>query len=609
MSTGSRFVLPYATVADVNGVPITGAQLAFYVTGTSTPANTYQDQGLTTPNTNPVVSGTNGFAVGTFGNIFLDPTVIYKAVLEDSLGNVLWTADPLATSGASSGLIVTVANVSALRALTSVPGNVIQLLGYSTFADGGEGIFLYDSSDNTSADNGGTIFVDAVGHRYYRSFEAGDFNALWFGVVGDGATDNSTAVQNAVNAAAGNQISFPVGRFCFHGITSAVPVNIQGAGMGAGPGSAEQSNPNMTQFLINSSTSDLFTITSNYPSIFRDFHVGVLGANQPMTSGVGIHLIGAGGATVSNPKINNVAFSAVYNPIRILRPAWPEISGCYFDTWLNNGLYFETSSGIEGSGGFINDNFFFGTSSTTSPAIYSEVGYTIIQSNEILGGNACVQFNIKNYSAGFIKIADNTIEDFGTSGVSISSGDGSTAAMVMIQDNEFSVNANVDTTSISINEYVASPAWITDIVITGNISRNTSAAGAKHIWVQAGKNVVVSDNIIDELGTNSGIIGVQITGNTTNAGLIAPIQVLDNTFIGDVSSRYQFTNAANIVVRDLVGLTYANLPSYAGVGSLLYVTDGQCTSATNPVVIGGGSGCTAARVRTNWYSQQYGVTG
>lgn len=91
---GARFVLPYQTVVDANGVPIPGAQLFFYASGTSTPINTYSDAALTVPNTNPVVAN----AAGVFPNIFMLP-VYYKVVLTDSLGDQIWTADPVFSSG------------------------------------------------------------------------------------------------------------------------------------------------------------------------------------------------------------------------------------------------------------------------------------------------------------------------------------------------------------------------------------------------------------------------------------------------------------------------------------------------------------------------------
>jgi hypothetical protein len=97
---GPRFVLPYQTVVDANGVPIPGAMLYFYSSGTNTPLNTYSDPLLTVPNANPLSAS----SAGVFPNIFMNGN--YKIVLTDSLGNQIWTADPVSSAG-SSGVPIT----------------------------------------------------------------------------------------------------------------------------------------------------------------------------------------------------------------------------------------------------------------------------------------------------------------------------------------------------------------------------------------------------------------------------------------------------------------------------------------------------------------------
>jgi hypothetical protein len=87
----NRFVFPYQTAIDDVGVPLPGALLYFYASGTSTPLDTYNNGNLTPPaNTNPVEAD----ASGTFGNIFLQ-NLEYKVVLKTSAGDEVWTADPV----------------------------------------------------------------------------------------------------------------------------------------------------------------------------------------------------------------------------------------------------------------------------------------------------------------------------------------------------------------------------------------------------------------------------------------------------------------------------------------------------------------------------------
>jgi hypothetical protein len=82
-----------------NGASYPAAKLYFYITGTTTPKDTYSDSGLVTPNANPVVADGNGL----FGSIYL-AAGDYKVILQDSSSNVLWTVDPLSGLGAADTL-------------------------------------------------------------------------------------------------------------------------------------------------------------------------------------------------------------------------------------------------------------------------------------------------------------------------------------------------------------------------------------------------------------------------------------------------------------------------------------------------------------------------
>lgn len=71
-----------------NGQFLVGGQLFTYMGGTTTPQATFVDSTQTTQNTNPIILNAMGQA-----KIWLDPTKIYKYVLQDSAGNLQWTID------------------------------------------------------------------------------------------------------------------------------------------------------------------------------------------------------------------------------------------------------------------------------------------------------------------------------------------------------------------------------------------------------------------------------------------------------------------------------------------------------------------------------------
>ena len=117
---GPRFVLPYQTVIDSGGVPLPGALLYFYSSGTNIPLNTYSDPLLTIPNSNPVVAN----SAGVFPNIFLLGN--YKVILQNSALQQIWAADPV--SGISSG-----GGISGVTSIGNFSGdNTIAIAGTGT---------------------------------------------------------------------------------------------------------------------------------------------------------------------------------------------------------------------------------------------------------------------------------------------------------------------------------------------------------------------------------------------------------------------------------------------------------------------------------------------
>ncbi|MBB6501272.1 right-handed parallel beta-helix repeat-containing protein [Pedobacter cryoconitis] len=76
-----------------------------------------------------------------------------------------------------------------------------------------KGIWYYDSADTTSADNTGTILVSLDGKRFKRA-HGNEVLVTWFGALGDGINDDTVAIQNAINYAAGKfSVRIPKGTF------------------------------------------------------------------------------------------------------------------------------------------------------------------------------------------------------------------------------------------------------------------------------------------------------------------------------------------------------------------------------------------------------------
>lgn len=142
------FLLPCSVfrATDSAGVPLSGALLQFYETGTTTPTPVYTDATLGTPLSNPVVSD----SAGLFVPIFYDPAVTYRMVLKTSANVVIQNVDP-----------VIAPHVPADGSITSsmlVADAVVTNLGYTPLNQTG------DTATDLRVNFGATLFADNAGY-------------------------------------------------------------------------------------------------------------------------------------------------------------------------------------------------------------------------------------------------------------------------------------------------------------------------------------------------------------------------------------------------------------------------------------------------------------
>ncbi len=137
-----------------------------------------------------VVDGANG---ANTGNLYICAIANTSAVWVSDLAAGDWSlALNVANIIAEVDQIglVSLTNIAALRANTAASG-IIFVQGYYAAGDAGGGYFWL-SSDFSSADNGGTIIVDAAGHRYKRAlypYQISTVQAQWFGFIGNGSSN------------------------------------------------------------------------------------------------------------------------------------------------------------------------------------------------------------------------------------------------------------------------------------------------------------------------------------------------------------------------------------------------------------------------------------
>lgn len=129
---------PVVQFFDNNGRPLSGGKITTYLSNTTTPASTWQNEGLSVLNTNPIVLNSRGEAT-----IWLTPDVQYTFVLTDADNNLIQTVNDIYGSfQPSNGMNASQVNYTAAGAgAVAIPQNEwndqwVSVLGYGPVADG-----------------------------------------------------------------------------------------------------------------------------------------------------------------------------------------------------------------------------------------------------------------------------------------------------------------------------------------------------------------------------------------------------------------------------------------------------------------------------------------
>lgn len=176
---------PRIQIIDANGNPVAGGKIYTYLAGTTTPVATYTDYTQNTTNTNPVILDAAGRA-----SIWISDSVQYKFVVNDANDVLLYTTDNINTPPLDWALLNSAAGSS--------------YVGYT---------------------QGSAQAVTRTAQAKMRDI----LSVRDFGAVGDNITDDTTAIQNAINIAAitGKTVFFPAGTY----IITTLTLPTQGGGI------------------------------------------------------------------------------------------------------------------------------------------------------------------------------------------------------------------------------------------------------------------------------------------------------------------------------------------------------------------------------------------
>jgi hypothetical protein len=175
-------------------------------------------------------------------------------------------------------------------------------------------------------------------------------NVKAYGATGDGSSDDTAAIQDAINANPGRTIYFPHGTYAITQVTIPDGCTILGDGQGNTfyyTGSTPAPNPmtNGSMFVpFGGNTNDLFLVTTtqsvNFEKVSFFSSAQDLGSSVKRTGGSYITFTTPGDTgTNFGSRINNCFFAYGYNNIQFNDNAGWVINQCYFANWANDSVY------------------------------------------------------------------------------------------------------------------------------------------------------------------------------------------------------------------------------------------------------------------------------
>lgn len=203
-------------------------------------------------------------------------------------------------------------NINALRGFEPTNNNErIILSGYYTQNGTGGGLFYYDSSDNVSKDNSGTIIINKSGKRLKRLNveHSNTIPASWFGCIGDGITDNSSASQAAINYCLAAGYSLAYGKGIFLHKSNIIKAGSPECPSIYGAGCARTSSAKGTIFLFE--TGMYFKIKGGSGTVCNAVIEGITFSGTDRTIDTPFIIADQGGVTIRNCRFENARWGAV----------------------------------------------------------------------------------------------------------------------------------------------------------------------------------------------------------------------------------------------------------------------------------------------------------
>ena len=335
---------------DNNGVILSGGKIYTYAAGTTTPQATYTSASGVTPHANPIILDSAGRVPG--GEIWLTDGLVYKFVIETATAILIGTYDNItgvnsnfinytvqeevipATTGQTVFNLTTITYTPGTNSLTVYIDGVNQYVGDSYLETDSNtvtftaGLHVGAQVKFTTAVQTTTGAVNAAIVAYDPPFTGGvatnveDKLAQYvsvkdFGAVGDGVTDDSAAIQAAIDAA--YSVYIPSGTYLTDTLTLRSGTTLHGDGN--------------TSILKQQGV-----LASSYGLLFAD-----AGSSSTYVTNISINKIQILGL-VSTSGFDQFAHLISFNGVRYV-----DISDCLIKGFQGDGIYLGSgvSAGVE----------------------------------------------------------------------------------------------------------------------------------------------------------------------------------------------------------------------------------------------------------------------
>ena len=366
-----------------------------------------------------------------------------------------------------------------------------------------------------------------------------------FGAIGNGVTDDTAAIQAAMDSGA-NSIYFPSGTYV---VSSAINIpstrNLYGDG------------PINSTISTNSATANIFNINTPYACGFTNLRF-----TTSVTRTGGSYIQGPSSVANSLSIIHRCVFGSAYIAIDFQNMALFEISNCYIAAYVSKGVIVSCPLSPDTGDSTIFACIFDGSTGTGTAIYQSSSGGLRVTNNKFLGGSYHYfgDYNTGATATSILMLQNNSSEHAGISNFAFNETGNTSFSSVIITGNQISIAASAS----AINVIDTGILWMNQMVI----GANTIGLGNSSVGMSIGRMFRGSIYTNSFFGN-----GTLTTGINFSAGAI-PVTVYPQDFF----------NIATPYAGTLTGVTFT-----ANTGTFTTLTSSS-DAVLNGVTVGKGGG-------------------